>query len=316
MTRAPRTRFPAAPLLTAVLAAAVAAPLPALAQPSGAKAKSPFSFELETGYRYNSRLAVPDLDILSASGSHGYLFKAGAELDVDLSDRTGFSAGYRFSQVSYSDLGTFDTRTHLGSLGIKHDFGPVDAGLNYHHANSELDGRDYLEVRRLSPHISGYLSERVMLRGTYVHSEKEFDRAPGRDATVQGAGGDAFFFLDGAKTYLSAGYLREQNDARAAEFDFDADVFSARLAHKFGIGGVDARVRLGYQHENRDYNAVTPSISAVRGDTRDSFNAEFRVDFSDWLFAALEHEINDFSSNLPAADYSQNVSTLLVGLRF
>lgn len=295
----------------------VAAAFPVAAQDTrAAKSKNPFSFELGTGYRYNSRLAVPDLDLASDRGDSAFLLNGGLKLDLDITDRTSFGAGLSFSQVDYQDLSAFDTRIAIGSLELKHDFGGVDTGISYHHAQSDLGGRDYLTYSRLSPHASVDVNERLMLRGAYVHTRKDFDFVPDRDSTTRGLGLDAYFFLNGPRTYVSLGYLHEQNDARAAQFDYSADSYALRFAHNFQLAGLRSRFRVGYRHEQRDYDAVTPSIGMVRDDSRNSFDAQLRVRFTDRLFAELEHEVKDHASNLPAADYSQNVTSLSLGLEF
>lgn len=315
----PRNRTP---LLVAVLAITTCAMLPAAAQTTGAApSNNPFSFELSAGYRYNSRLAVPDLDLSSDVGDSAFLLKAGVDFDVDFTDRTSFSAGYTYSQSQYQDQKAFDIDSHIGSLQLKHDFGPFDGGLSYHQAQSDLDGRDYLDYRRLSAFARGRLGDRVILRGGYVHTEKEFNaevrtQAVDRDATVDGFAADVYFLLDGTSTFLSAGYLYEDNDARGDAFDFNANSYTLGFTHNFSIAGRDSRFKAGYRHEQRDYDSITPSIGVVRDDTRNSFDAELRVDLTRHVFASLTHEVNDHSSNLPAADYSQNVTNLWVGLIF
>lgn len=304
-------------VLLAALAAVAAAPLPAAAQSKGnSSGKSPFSFDAGVGYRYNSRLAVPDLDIASTQGDSALLSKAGVDLDLDLTKDTRFSAGYSFSDTSYRTYDAFDVRSHIGSLGLKHDFGPVDAGVSYHQARSDLGGRAYLDYHRLSTHVSADLGRSARIRGTLARTEKDYEQAPDRDASVRAAGVDAYWFLQGRGTYLTAGYLNERNEALAPQFDYDAHTYSLRFVRGFSMVERDARFKVGYRHEQRDYDAVTPSIGEVRNETRNSFEGELRVDLTEHLFASLEHEINDRSSNLPAADFSQNVTSLLIGAKF
>ncbi len=139
---------------------------------------------------------------------------------------------------------------------------------------------------------------------------------PERNATVDGLAADVYFLLDGTSTFFSAGYLYEENKARGAAFDFTANSYTLGFTHRFSIAGRDSRFKVGYRHEQRDYDSITPSIGVVRDDTRNNFDAELRVDLTSKVFAALEHEVNDHASNLPSADFSQNVTSLWVGLIF
>lgn len=277
--------------------------------------KSPWSAELNAGYRYNSRLAVPDLDLATQTSDSAFLLRGEVGYDLRFSEATSLALGYAYAKTDYRQQSAFDLDSHLGSLRLRHNFGTFTAGASYHHSRSDLGGRGFLDYGRASVFASVPLNKQLTLRGTYVRTEKDYLQATERDSTVDGFGADLFYRFSRTTTG-SIGYLRERNDARADRFDFDANVFTLRFTQSLSLFDHDTRLRAIYRHEQRDYGAVTPSIGAVRDDRRNSLDLELEVElFRNW-FASLEHEIKDHSSNLASADFSQNITTFRVGVKF
>ena len=74
-----------------------------------------------------------------------------------------------------------------------------------------------------------------------------------------------------------------------------------------------AEFDIGWRYETRDYSGITPSIGERRSDDRNRFNAGLKVPLVGSVYTKLEFRHDDYSSNLPSADFKQNVGTLRFG---
>jgi hypothetical protein len=154
------------------------------------------------------------------------------------------------------------------------------------------------------------------VRADYTFTDKNFHNRVDRDAEVHAGGADVYYFLNGVRTYFVVGYKYEDEDAVADQFDFKAHNIKVRFAQRFPLGSRDAKFKIGWRYENRDYSAVTPSIGAIRDDERNRFQAELETPFTDRIFGQLEYEYSDFSSNLPSANYKQHLASARLGVKF
>jgi len=155
--------------------------------------------------------------------------------------------------------------------------------------------------------VSAFLSEKFFARADYTYSDKNFLGRIDRDAENHAGGVDFYYFVDGVKTYLVAGYKYANENAVDPQFDYDAHQFKLRFSQRFPVGSRDAELKLGWRHEARNYDNITPAIGVVRDDDRHRLQAELEVPSTDVFFARAEYEYGDYSSNLPTADYSQHL---------
>ncbi len=284
---------------------------------NGAQAKdSPVSIEVSTGVEYDDNLSVNEIDQNSSQDDYSALLDAEIEFKHELSDGTSFSAGYNFSQSLHFDRTEFDIRSHRGAVGVTHDFGDFDLGIDYTYVYSTLDEAGFLTYQLLSPYIASSLTRKIYVRAAYSYADKDFKSRPTRDAEVNAGGVDVFYFLNGTKTYLLLGYKYENEDAVGPEFDFNAHNVKVRLTQKFPIYGRDAALKIGWRYENRNYDSITPSIGVIRDDERQRFQVELEVPLSEHFYASAEYEYADFDSNLQSVNYTQNLATIRLGAKY
>jgi hypothetical protein len=294
---------------------------PALAATAPEKAElrdspSAFSAEISAGVEYDDNVSVIDVDNNTGADDFAAVFDGEIEYAPDIGEDSSFALGYSFSQSLYETFDDFNLQSHLASLDASHDLGIFEIGGAYRFAHSRLGGASFLTLNQFSPSIARFFGESVYLRGEYTYTDRNFIGRTDRDGDSHAGAGDAYFFMNGAKTYVALGYRWEKEDTVDPQFDFQGDTFRARFSQRFPVGSRDGHVRVGYRYEIRDYSSITPSIGALREDKRHRVNAEIEVPFGKALFGRLNAEYGDFQSNLPAADFNQTVVSARVGLRF
>ena len=291
----------------------------ALAPPAAlgqGEVETQFDVDLSAGVEFDSNVSVQEIESNTGADDVATRFRAEFDFEAKWQNETELKLGYTFSDKSFDEFSDFDLQTHLANATLQRDFGDFTTGATYRYLDAKLGGDDYLTMHQITPHISGFVAKDVFIRADYVYSDKTFDNRADRDSTVHNVGADVYYFLDGSRRYLTVGIDAETNDATDDAFDFDAIGLRARLTQRVDIAGRDLQLRLGWRYEDRDYSGETPSIGAPRNDERHRIQASAEYPIHDRLYVAAEYEYGDFSSNLPSADYSQNVFGLRLGVRF
>jgi len=295
-----------------------AAAAPAFAQQAGTEERldSPFSVELSAGAEYDSNVSVGEIDNNTGADDFAAVIDLDLEFEKDVTENTEISAGYSFSQSLHDQFTNFDIQTHFASAGVSHDFGAFDAGAAYRYIYSRLGGAGFLQIQQIEPYATRFFGKKLFIRAAYTYTDKNFKNRIDRDAMVHAGGADVYYFLNGVRTYFVAGYKYENENAVDPQFDFRAHHIKARFSQRIRMGKRDAKLKLGWRYESRNYSSITPSIGAIRDDNRHRLQAELEVPLTDHFFGLVEYEYSDYSSNLPSADYTQNLAGVRLGARF
>lgn len=283
---------------------------------AGAEKRSPFSAELTAGAEYDSNVSVSDIDNNTGADDVAAVIDADFEFSPDLGEKTAFDLGYSFSQSLNSEFDAFNLQSHLATADFSREIGGFDIGGAYRFSHARLGGDPFLTMHQAAPYVSRFFGDHVFVRAEYAYTDRNFIGRTDRDGRSNGVSGDVYFFLRGSKTYLSAGCKYEKDNTVDPQFDYTGHGLRARLSHKFPLGSRLAQVKLGYRFEDRGYDSITTSIAAVRSDQRHRVNAELELPINDRFFARFEFEHGDFQSNLPSADFRQNVGSAKLGARF
>lgn len=277
---------------------------------------SEWSFEVSAGLEHDSNVSVNELDSNTGADDTALRLRAEIDFETEIAPETELKFGYTISDKRFDEFSNFDLQTHILSGTLRHDFGPATAGITARYIDASLGGDGFQSVTQISPYVSGFVAKNVFLRGAYTHAEKEFDVQTNRDANVQTIDADTYFFLDGSRRYIVVGLEYETSDANDDQFSYDATGGQVRFSQRFDLRGRTARAQARWRYESRDFDGITPSIGEPREDDRHRLNAELEFPITDIIFVAAEYEYGDFSSNLPSADYKQNVFTLSLGASF
>lgn len=275
-----------------------------------------FEIELSTGVEYRSKVSVDELDTFTDSGDVAALLGAKLKFGFDITRKTSVNIDYSFSQSLHDELDQFDLQTHYVSLDLAHDFGKVDVGVSHMYLDSGLDGSDFMTYQKTTLYLTALLGRKVFVRAELGFANKEFDTVSERDAKVQSAGTDWFFFLNGPKTYVLLGYRFDQEDAVAPEHDYKRHNFKIHLIHRFDLFRRQAKFNIGWRYEDRDYSDITPSIGVVREEQRIKIRASLELPLTDRFETVFKYEIRDYESNLPEANRADYLASIELIARF
>jgi hypothetical protein len=273
------------------------------------------AINLGAGFEYDSNVAVLELDTSTNAGDRAALLDFGIAYDKVGTGRFDVQAGYDFSQSLHDDFDAFDVRIHRGSATLSYDLGRVDIGTTLQHAYAELDGREFLTLQQISPYLSKLVGQRLFLRFSYAHSDKEFAGNPTRAATADALSSDVYVFVDGLTTYLLFGYRHDDEDAIDAQFDYGGDMFRVQLTKRLNRER-ELTLRTSVRVEDRDYDSPTPSIGAPRRDDRTQLEVSLEVPMGERTVAQIAYEHADNRSNLPSVDFAENVVSVRFRSRF
>lgn len=285
-------------------------------QQRGGTEPSALSVEVSAGVESDSNVSVNELDANTGEGDMATLVDVDLDYELALDADSDLRLGYGFSRTDYEDFGAFDLDSHLATAAIDHDFGTVDATAAYRLIHARLGGHDYLTMQQASPSIARFFGKKLFVRAEYTYSDRDFADIDPRDATVNAGGADLYWFLKGVRRYVVIGYRYRRENATDAQYDFDANDLKFRLTQRFRMLDRVAILKLGWLYEQRDYSALTPAIGRQRDDDRVRFDATLEIPLGEHFFTVLGYEHGGFSSNLPSADYEEDVVNIKVGLKY
>lgn len=282
---------------------------------AGAKER-PWSVEIAGGVEYDDNVSVAELDETTGLGDFAGVIDFRADYAPELGENTSLYVGYDFFQSLYVDLTGFDIQSHVATVSLDHTIGRVTVGGMYNFAYAFLGGDDFLEFHKFSPFVSVFLTDSLYLRSFYEYTDKSIFPSPDRDTQDQGGGASLYYFMNGAKTYVSAGYRYESVDAVGPEFDYAGHDITAKFSTHLALGDAASEIKIGGRYDIRDYENVTASIGEIRDDDIFKLTAEWEIPLGKYLFSELKYEYGNYISNLPTADYTRNVATIKLGARY
>jgi hypothetical protein len=287
-----------------------------VAVPAEPEAESTGSASLGLGVRYDSNLAVLDLDAASDTGDTAAVLELGLAWQWRGSGGTGIRAGYDLSEARQSEISEFDLRTQRLSLDAGSPLGETDIGVLLNHTHAALDGDRFLTLQQASPYVSRLFSERMLLRLAYAWTDKDFAAHPRRDARTQTVSGLALVFFDGTRSYLVLGAHHDDERAQAQELAYTGHRLATHWVRRAQVGARELRARTGLRYERRRYAAPDLMIDMRRSDERFRFEAQVDVPLWRQLRAELSYGYADNRSNVPAVDFSEHTVAAMLRAGF
>ena len=286
-----------------------------LLQPVYAAAPSA-SINLEAGTEYDSNLSVVELDQYSTESDWAALFNARLNTQWKATEELELKAGYSFVSKTYQDNEEFDLVIQQLFADASYDFSLLTLGASYHYADATLADQDFLQLQQTSLYASHLFDNRIFVRGAANFQDKKFPDNSERNASNNGLAGDVFIFFHQGKTFIAMGISNEEEDAVQDQFSFDGISLRSSINHKFSTWGKTSELQLGWRYQDRDYSAVTPELEARRHDRNNIISIEWEINLTPKIIATSKVERGDYQSNLPAADYSETLASLMLSARF
>lgn len=294
--------------LVAITACASASPcLPADAEPKPTLAPARFSAEVAIGGEYDSNVTVDELDANSNQSDYAITLDGKVGLKKQLTQTTDIAFNYDFSQDSYQEFSDLDRQTHILGANLATKLQPADAGLSLFYVNSRLDGDGFLELYRLSPSISGFITQKWFSRAAYVWSEKRIANRSDRDAITQAAELDIYYFARGLRSYFNAGYRFKREDASLEPLDYRAHGGKLRYVHRIDTSTRILKLEIAYRVEDREYDSTSADIGAPRSDLRQRWQIDLEWPLSAHSALQFYTSYGDYDSNFTFTDYQQAV---------
>ena len=274
--------------------------------PFAAAAQDSFSLELEAGTVYDSQLVVDEIDVEQSEGDVAFRF--GADLEYQPVDTDSFELefGYNFGQSVYLDFDDFNLQSHVADVNASTRIAGARVGARYAFSHYRLGGDSLFDMHTITPSISGFVADGLFARGFYTYNDKDFATLDGRDATGNQVGASVFKFFSDNAGFISVSGRWEEEDAVAAEFDYDGFVIGADLRIPITGSRSGPRLQFGVDYRERDYDSITPSIGEIRTEDRLRGDAELTVPISERFSVEVGYRYTDRNSNLPSADYTEN----------
>lgn len=275
-------------------------------------ARTQFDAEISVGGEYDSNVAVDEVDLSSSQSDYALTMSAKLGSHSTLSSNAELDLSYNFSQSIYKDFSEVDRQTHILGSNLDLDMGKLDGGLSFFYIHSRLDNEKFLEFYRVSPSVSGFIAKKWFTRGAYVYSDKTIEKNSQRDAISNIGELDIYYFHRGLRSYFNLGYQYKYEDANAEQYDYKSGNLKLRYIRRFDLFRKIATLELGYRYEDRNYTSPTPSIQQKRSDRRQRWRIDLEIPVIERGAIKLYATYGDFQSNLPRADYEQNI----IGTRF
>ncbi len=271
-----------------------------------------YTAELVVGGEYDSNVTIDEVDLNSSQSDYGLTLEAKLGARTQLSKNTVLDLSYDYSQISYREFSLVDRKTHILGSNLEVGLGEFDAGISYFYISSRLNNSKFLEFSRVSPSLSGFLAKKWFARGAYVYTDKTIENSRGRNAQSNAGEVDIYYFRRGLRSYFNVGYQYKNEDARDAQYDYKSGNIKIRYIQRFELLSKIATLQLAFRYEDRNYSSDTPSIEKNRADKRERWRVDLKIPVIDKGAIQMYAGYSDYESNLPRADYTQNV----VGTKF
>lgn len=274
----------------------------------GSLAPLSLSGNASAGLEYDSNVSVEEVDRSSNESDYALTLEAGVDARQPLSERASVQLSYDFSTNIYQTFSEVDRQTHIVGSGLNWKFDALDTDLSLYYINSRLDGDEFLELYRLSPAVSGFLTKRWFGRVAYVYQDKSVAERPLRDAITDSWEVDLYFFVRGLRSYVNFGYRYKDEDAQAAQLDYRSDSYKLRYVRRIEAMSKLLKLELSWRYEDRDYRSDTPSIGEKRADDRHRLGIDVEVPLTAKSALQFYYGNGDYDSNLQRVDYTQNIA--------
>ncbi|MDF1762299.1 MAG: surface lipoprotein assembly modifier [Oleibacter sp.] len=263
---------------------------------------------VSVGAEYDSNI-LPSTDITVSEGDwstvYGAYLGASGEFPITKSSQwnkpLAWQARYDISDTRWTQASQYNSVLQSGLFRLSHNGAQVNSDVSMLIANASVDGQDFLSLYRISPGAGALLSPHWYMRGQIDLAQKTFAQFSARDSDQLGVKGTLCGLLNGTQHYVSLQLgMRQEN---AADDQYGYSQWQGRLRWKYRLN--DIRFNLASTYEQRNYDALWPTISAIREDRRLRFSAGVEVTLPYGFSWQTSAGRDIYQSNYPSADYQQ-----------
>jgi len=300
-----------------LLPAAMVSAQEEVSQPFQELEELPLTLYLEVGGEYDNNITVDDTDSNAARGDTKLRFRARIGLDLFDKNDTSLTGRYSFFQSLHQDLTDFDLQIHGFSMRGKTKIGRANLGTSYRFDIITLGGSKFQEVHTIRPDIGLLIAKKTYLTAHYEYRSQSFEdlRLTERNAERHSVAAKVFFLLGKGKN-ITTGYTLARHNARNNAFTYWGHTADVGLKLPLDDSARPNIFRLRYRYRQKDFSAITPSISAVRNDKRHTARAILELPFGEQFEANIEYKYINSISNLAVVDYDSHTVRASLGWSF
>ncbi len=259
------------------------------------------------GFNHDSNVSIRELDSNLGESDSAKTYNLG----ITAIGKIGFiesSASYNFSQSDYQSFSEFDRKTEILGLDVSSSFLNVRQGLSYFKAEAKLGKKKFLKLERWSPHISGFLTKRLYLRGSYIAQEKTIIPRPSQSAKSNSVALDLFYFRNGLRNYFNLGTEIRNEDAVLQRYDNHAESMRFRMLGRVRALNRIWKYTIGWSYEKRDYEGDWPRTDQERFDRRRTIRAGLSWPISKFISAEIYASRIDSNSTVSYASFEEDTA--------
>jgi len=276
----------------------------------------PWELELGAGLLFDDNVASSEQDVSSDESDTAAVIEVSGRYTLTRWADVEFEAGYDFYQSLYSDLADYNLQSHVFSMDAYRPGRPLDAGFAYDYLTSRIGDDALLNAHLLTATLGQAVAGVWYPNVTFKIQSREFPDDSRRDGSQMAAGLDNYIFPARVNGYLLLGMRHISEDADADYLDHRGNQVRLAMKHGFDFEGHAIEVGAEYENTSRYYRDRDPSIGEKRKDRRNIVRLNLEVRFKKNLSGFLEYEYRESDSNLPSADYRENMLTVTTRFSF
>ncbi len=282
---------------------------------NGEKSNKPWSLAFGAGFQYDDNITVDARNLTTNQGDFSYIAEFSGAYKILQAPKYELEAGYDFYQSIHDNLSAFDLQTHIFSLNGSYDWGKLNFGIFNIYNRINLGNIGFLEIQSTSPSVGLAVNDIWYATITYSYKNTNFFDLPERDAQTHGFALNNFLFFPDGKGIFQLGYRFENEITTGSEFVFLGHYLDTKVELSLPFSK-KTRVSLSYQYFSRKFKNVTVSIGEKRDDFRHSIGLEIVQPVYKNIFTRLNYQFINSTSNLAAADYRENITSITLGANF
>jgi tetratricopeptide (TPR) repeat protein len=279
------------------------------------KSKKRWSVSLGAGYEYDDNITVDEQNLTTNLDDFSYIFEFAGAYKILQAPKYELEAGYDFYQSIHDDLASFDLQSHIFSLNGSYEWGKLNFGIFNIYNLTNLGDDEFLEIYSTSPSVGLAVNDKWYATLTYSYKDTNFFDLPERDAQNHGFALGNYLFFMGGKGIIQVGYRFENEITTGDEFDYLGHYLDTKVKLPLPFSK-KTQVSFSYQYYFRDFKNVTASIGERRDDFRHTIGLGVVQPVYKSIFAKLDYQFIDSTSNLTASDYKENIASLALGVSF
>lgn len=283
------------------------------------------AFRITAGlqYQYDDNVILKPGDSAAAAGITGEADSSAvatlrAEYSPKLRGPYGIKAQYSLYLNEHSTLHTHDVQSHSVSLVPSYDLKSSSISLLTSYNYTLVHDEKYLQAVAVTPTYTFTLTANQYAQAFYRHTIKDYLNAPinqdeVRNGDDNGLGASWFYLIMENRGFVNFRYEYNREDTEGVNWKYSGNKAALSFLYpvtdrlKFNVAGE------GYA---QDYENVHTSFGMKRKDETYTGSALLSYNFFDDLDAQVQYGYTKCRSNIAVYDYSKNVVSIGVEVRF